>query len=241
MPVTAPGTVMREIPFPAAVIWASDIAYDKLSGSFWLLAGTASAAVSTPNVIVQVTAATGAWVKTINANSWPFTIVDGSTMAFDGSSFWITSNGQSGGVNVSSIYQIFSNGIYLNNYYACAATTTGFCQGLAWDSTTASLWSAGSDNPKLVKNEIVNGVLLPSGQSYANLWSGSGVTDVSFDSATGEVFVVKNGVIRVKANSGTALGTIAFTLPGNGRGDWDGQYFWVVDNGAKKIKAVFVR
>ena len=83
--------------------------------------------------------------------------------------------------------------------------------------------------------------VVTSSITYSGLWSGSGVTDVAFDSASGEVFVVKGGVIRVRGSSGAGLGTIAFSVPGEGRGDWDGTNFWVVDNAAKKIKALYIR
>jgi len=243
VPVTAPGTVMRTIPFPTVpdeVRFVSDIVFDKNTGTFWMLAGTSTAPLNTPNVLVRMNATTGVVDRTVNAGSWPFTIINGSTMAFDGVSFWVTS-----GVNDSEIYLIFSNGNFLNNnVYPCAATTTGLCRGIAWDSTTASFWSAASDISRLVNYQVINGAVTsstPALPPYTTLWSGSDVTDVSFDSLTGQVFVIKNGVIVVQGNSGTSLGTISFTVPGTGRGDWDGQFFWVVDNTSKSIKALFVR
>jgi len=236
VPVTAPGTVMRTIPFPTVVQFVSDIAFDKNTATFWMLAGTSTAPLNTPNVLVQINATTGAFIRTVNAGSWPFTIVDGSTMTYDGVSFWVTS-----GVTVSEVYLIFSNGNYLNNNYPCAASASGLCRGIAWDSTTSSLWSAGSDNTALVKYQVLNGVLLAPPLTYAGLWPGGGVSDVSFDSVTGQVFVVRSGVVLVQGSSGTVLQTISFTVPGTGRGDWDGQFLWVVDNTSKSIKALFVR
>ena len=234
VPVTAPGKVMREIPFPSVVQWASDIAFDRNSGTFWMLASTIGAPPNPPNALVRINAATGASLGGLPAIGWPITIVDGSTLTFDGNFFWITS-----GVD-SKVHQMGSDATYLA-LYSCPATSTGFCQGIAWDNTTSSIWSVASDNTNLARSQVLNGVLLPIPQIYGNLWSGSGLTDVSFDSATGQVFVIKNGVILVRGSSGTGLGTISFTVPGSGRGDWDGRYFWVVDNTSKSIKALFVR
>jgi len=248
LPTTVPGTVMREIPFPAGVQMASDIFFDRSNGSFWLLAGTSTAPLNTPNVLLQLSmSATTPVVNVVRTVAqtpgfgWPLEITGDSNMVFDGTSFWITSHGLIGGVvPVSQVYQILSTGQYLGDFYACPATSTGFCQGLAWDSTTSSFWSAASNLVSLVNYQVINGTV-SSAITYTNLWTGSGVTDVSFDSLTGQVFVVRNGVILVQGNSGTLLGTIAFTVPGTGRGDWDGQFFWVVDNTSKSLKALFVR
>jgi len=247
-PVTAPGTVMREIPFPSGVQIASDIFFDRSSGLFWLLAGTSTAPLNTPNVLVQlsmsVNTSAAAVVRTVTQTPgfvWPLEITGDSNMVFDGTTFWITSHGLSGGVvPVSQVYQLLSTGQYLGDFYTCPATSTGFCQGLAWDSTTSSFWSAASNLVSLVNYQVINGTV-SSAVTYTNLWTGSGVTDVSFDSLTGQVFVIRNGVMLVQGNSGTLLGTIAFTVPGSGRGDWDGQFFWVVDNTSRSLKALFVR
>ena len=233
-PAATPGKVMREIRFPTVVQWASDIAFDRNTGTFWMLASTIGAPPNPPNALVRINAATGASLGGLAANGWPVTIVDGSTLAFDGNFFWITSGGN------SKVHQMGPDAAYLA-LYNCPATSTGLCQGLAWDNTTSSIWSVASDNANLARSQVLNGVLLPTPQIYGNLWSGSGLTDVSFDSATGQVFVIKNGVILVQGSSGTGLGTISFTVPGSGRGDWDGRYFWVVDNTSKSIKALFVR
>ena len=114
-------------------------------------------------------------------------------------------------------------------------------RGLPGTATLHLFWSAASDFAKLVNYQVAENGVVSSAATYINLWSGSGLTDVSFDSATGQVFVIKNGVILVQGSSGTGLGTISFTVPGSGRGDWDGRYFWVVDNTSKSIKALFVR
>lgn len=242
VPAITPGTVMREIPFPTSPVKVKavhDLVFDRISGTFWLLAVLSGDASNAPDSLVQLTAA-GDFVKTINQDAWPVSVNKGSNLAYDGSSFWITSHGQMNGVNASEVYRISSNGFYLGNKYACPATSTGFCQGLAWDNVTTSFWSASSDSARLVNYQVLNNAVT-SEKPYANLWSGSGVTDVSFDSASGEVFVIKEGVIRVKGSNGTGLGTIAFSVPGSGKGDWDGTFFWVIDNGAQKMKALFIR
>jgi hypothetical protein len=244
VPVTAPGTVKGEIAFPSGVKWVSDIVYDRNTATFWMLAWTIGGPPSPPNALVQISAVTGGFIKTVNAVNWPITILDGSTMAYDGNSnFWITSHGAKNGVVASEVYWIVGSGFNATyvSFFNCPATNTGFCQGLAWDSNTSSYWSAASDFARLVNYQVAENGGVSSAATYINLWSGSGLTDVSFDSATRQVFVIKNGVIVVQGSSGRGLGTISFTVPGSGRGDWDGRYFWVVDNTSKSIKALFVR
>ena len=125
VPQTLPGTVVREIPFPALPVGAvqavSDVAYDRNSATFWLLAVINGNISNAPDALVQMTA-NGVFVMQIDATAWPASIVNGSTLAFDGSSFWITS-ATSG---VSEIYQIFSNGQYLSRKLTCPASSS-FC------------------------------------------------------------------------------------------------------------------
>lgn len=240
--VTKPGTVMREFTFPDAVKWVSDVAYDKSGESFWLLAWTSGSPPNAPNALVRISAVNGEFISPIvyNDSSWPYTMLDGSTLVLEGTSFWITSNGSDGGVAAREVYKIASNGIYwpldAKSKYACP-TSTGFCRGLAFDADTSSYWSAASDNAELVSYQLDT---VASATTYSNSLF-AGASDVAFDSLTNEVFVVNNGVIRVNKSSGAYLGSIPFTLPGTGRGDWDGSYFWVADNGSKSIKALFVR
>ncbi len=237
--VTQPGTVMRELPFPATVKWVSDISYDKSNATFWLLAWTGLAIPpNAPNALVKINATTGAYISKVDASSWPFTILDGSTLAYDGSFFWITSNGSNSGVVASEVYQIRWDGSY-SNTYPCLSTSTGFCRGVAFDAATSSYWTAGSDTANLVNYQVAGSTYSSSVTYSNNLYSGA--SDVAFDSATNEVFVVNNGIVRVNKSSGAYLSSIPFTLPGTGRGDWDGTYLWVVDNSSKSIKALFVR
>lgn len=237
--VLSPGTVLRAINFPSQVKWVSDIAYDKNSNSFWLLAWTLALPPAAPDAIVKIDAATGAYQAQLNADSWPLTIVDGSSIAYDGSTFWVTSNGTSGGVAASEMYQLTSGGVYSEGY-VCPATETGFCVGLAWDGATSSFWSAASDINTLANFQGVVGVITSS-VPYTGGWTAGSVTDVAFDSVSGEVFVLSGGIIRVLGASGVEQGRYVFAPMGSARGDWDGKYFWVVDNTSKSLKALFVR
>jgi hypothetical protein len=231
------GKVMKRIHYPSGVTRVSDLAYDRNNGGFWLLYGTNAK----PSAIQKMSATfgnassvsgqlTGGKLLSVN---WPDTIVEGSSMAFDGTSFWITSNDSVGGVPVSKIYKISSSGAWLADY-ACPATSTGFCQGLVWDPNTFSFWTAGSDNTSLVNFQVPG-----SPTVYPNLWSTNGVSDVAFDSASGQTLAVKNGVILVKG--GTVVGKRNFTLPGSGKGDWDGSLLWIIDNDNKVIKGVSLK
>jgi len=247
---TKPGTVMKELPFPAVVRWASDVAYDRNTNTFWLLAGLNGDTNNAPNALVQINATDGSLLKKADASPafvWPFEIAFGSTMVYDGKLFWITSNGFSNNAPVSEVYNIvlLDNGLtagYFGTKYNCPATTVGagFCQGLAFDSVTSSYWSAGSDSTRLVNYQLASNSV-SSAMPYSGLWSTNGVSDVTFDFNSGEVLVIKDGVIRVQGSSGLRLGTIPFTLSGTGKGDWDGTHFWVVDNTSKSLKALFVK
>ncbi|HZV83174.1 MAG TPA: hypothetical protein VFF53_13500 [Geobacteraceae bacterium] len=229
-------TVEKSLAFPTGVAWVGDIAFHKSSSSFWLLAGTIG---PPPNSLVKISATTGEIMQKVNAVSWPFSIVEGSSLAFDGNTFWISSNG----LDKFEIYQILSNGFY-NATYPCPATATGFCQGLAWDGT--NLWAAGSDNRNLVKfqTSAVSGAL-PVLATFANLWSTNGISDMGFDSsdptAPNKLLVLKDGLITVNGTDGALLGSKSFPLPGTGKGDWDGSLFWVVDNTNKKLLGLSVK
>jgi hypothetical protein len=236
------GKVMKKVAFPSGVTWITDLAVDKTNGGFWLLYGTNTA----PTGIQKMTAAftntsstTGQLTGSrLNAGNWPLTIVEGSSLSFDGTSFWVTSNGSNGGTPVSQIYQIGAGGQLLDTY-SCPATTTGFCQGLAWDPVSASFWTAGSNNTVLSNYLVAGNGTISSQQNYAGLWQTNGVSDVAFDSASGQTLVVKDGVTVVKG--GTVLAKKSFTLPGNGKGDWDGSLLWIVDNSTKVIKGLSLK
>lgn len=234
---TKPGTLMKEFPFPTAVSIrsVSDIAYDKNTQSFWLLAETSSSPVNTPTALVQISAVTGSYKGRGDAAFWPEEILNGSTLVYDGNFFWITASGVPGG----KVYQVFPNGLYNNSFYNCPDSSTGFCQGLAFDPATSSYWRTGSDSTTLVNYNLAGGIAT-SVASYSNSLF-AGASDLAFDAASNEVFVVNNGIIRINKSSGAYLGSIPFILPGTGRGDWDGSYFWGVDNSSKSIKALFVR
>ncbi|HZV81277.1 MAG TPA: hypothetical protein VFF53_03815 [Geobacteraceae bacterium] len=233
-------TVEKTLAFPTGVGWVGDIAFHKSSSSFWLLAGTNG---PPPNSLVKISATTGEVMQKVSAVSWPFSIVEGSSLAFDGNTFWVSSNGfDSSGpapVPISEIYRILANGQYFATF-PCPATTTGFCQGLAWDGT--NLWAAGSDNRDLVKfqTQAVSGAL-PVLATYANLWSTDGISDAGFDTVAGQVLVLKDGLITVNSTDGSLLGSKGFALPGTGKGDWDGSLFWVVDNTNKKLLGLSVK
>lgn len=233
-------TIQKTISFPSGVGWVADIAYHKASSSFWLLAGTSG---PPPNSLVKIDAANGQQLSRLGAVNWPAEIDKDSYLAFDNNTFWISSSGydNTGATPVpkSEIYRILGTGMYYATYN-CPATSKGFCQGLAWDGT--DLWAAGSDNMDLVKFQTtaVNGTL-PVLVTYPGLWVTNGVSDVGFDSATGELLVLKGGVIPVDGTSGALLAGKSFTLPASGRGDWDGSLFWVVDNTNKKLLGLAIR
>jgi hypothetical protein len=236
-PVNPPAAeVVKTLNFPGGVTWISDLAYDPISSSFWLLVGTSTA----PTDLVNINADTGVIEQQQLTLDLMPNIIDGSMLAFDGdsSSFLITSNGYNAGVLVSEIYRFDSAGTWLNTY-DCPATDTGFCQGLAWDSASSSFWVAGSDNKRLVNFRLESGVLTTI-KTYTNLWSTNGVSDIGFDRPTNQLLVLKGGMIPVDASNGKVGTRKSFILPGTGRGDWDGTYFWIIDNVEKKLKAVVV-
>lgn len=232
-------TIQKTISFPSGIGWVSDIAYHKASSSFWLLASGTSGPL--PNSLVKIDAANGQQLSKLDAANWPFYIGENSYLAFDGATFWITSSGydNSGTTPVpkSEIYRILNTGTYYATYN-CPATSTGFCQGLTWDGT--GLWAAGSDNMDIVSFQEVSGVLNTT-NTFKNLWGTNGVSDIGFDSASGELLVLKDGVVQVDKASGTLLNGKRFTLPASGRGDWDGSLFWLVDNTSKKLLGLTIK
>ena len=222
-------TLQAPIPFPATVKSVSDIAHDARDNSYWLLASLTSGTI--PNALVKINAG-GQALQTVFLAFSPLSFIgEDSSLAYDGTSFWVSSSGYDNSVDPavpkSEIYRIASNGQY-QGFFPCPATSTGFCQGVAWDGTT--LWAAGSDNRRLVnfRNQAVSGAL-PVVKSYDNIWSSNGVSDVGSDRTNGRLLVLKGGLITVNGADGGLLGSKGFTLPGTGKGDWDGTYFWVVD------------
>ena len=243
-PTPPPAAVIsKSVSFPSGVTWISDLAFDKSSATFWLLAKATSLSAA-PDALVKFNPATGVadppLLQAPLILPVPATIVDGSFLAFDGVSFFITSNGFNNSIPVSEIYQFNENGFFLNKY-DCPATSTGFCQGLTWDSTTDSFWVAGSDNKNLVNFSVSSGVATLIKKTYKNRWGTNGVSDIGFDSATNHLLVLKGGMIPVNAANGNVGIKNSFTLPGNGRGDWDGSFFWVIDNTNKLLDAVVVK
>lgn len=232
------GKVMKRIHFPSGITWVTDLVYDKTNGGFWLLYGTNTAPTAIQKmgaIFTNTSSATGQLSGTkISANAWPFSIEDGSSMAFDGTSFWITSNS----ATASKVYQIGFNGQVLATY-PCPATTTGFCQGLVWDPVTTSFWTAGSDNTKLSNYQLADNGVISSQKDYSGLWTTPGVSDVSFDNASNQTLVMKEGVILVKG--GGVVGKKTLTLTGKGKGDWDGSLLWVVDNANKVVNGLSLK
>lgn len=222
-------TLQTSVPFPDRVRSVSDIAHDASDNSYWLLASLTSGTI--PNALVKINAS-GQTMQTVFLAYSPASFIgEESSLAYDGTTFWVSSSGYDNSVNPavpkSEIYRIASSGQYLG-FYPCPATSTGFCQGVAWDGTT--LWASGSDNRNLVNfsRQVVGGAL-PVVRSYDNIWGSNGVSDAGYDRATGRLLVLKDGLITVNGADGVLLGSSGFTLPGNGKGDWDGTYFWLVD------------
>jgi len=220
-------TLQTPIPFPTTVKSVSDIAFDGSNNSYWLLASLTSGTI--PNALVRIDAS-GQTQQTVPLAFFPF-IGEESSLAYDGTSFWASSSGYDNSVvpavPKSEIYKIARNGLNLGAF-PCPSTSTGFCQGLAWDGAT--LWAAGSDNRNLVNFQTqAAGGALPLVKSFTNIWSTNGVSDAGYDRVNGQLLVLKDGLITVNAANGALAGSKPFTLPGTGKGDWDGTFFWVVD------------
>ncbi len=231
-------TLQTPIPFPAIpgttkrVQSVSDLAYDSSNQSYWLLASLTSGTI--PSALVRIDGA-GQVLLTVDLAYSPLSYIgEESSMAYDGSSFWVSSSGYDTSVvpavPKSEVYKIVRSGQVgqYQGFFPCPATATGFCQGLAWDGAT--LWASGSDNRHLVnfQNQATGGVL-PLVRRFDNIWSTNGVSDTGYDRTKGELLALKDGLIMVNGADGALLGSKPFTLPGTGRGDWDGTYFWVVD------------
>lgn len=229
-PTTPAGTVLKTIPFPSGISWIVDLASDRTGGTLWLLVGSSSSATA----LVQVNSSTGQVMNTITANNWPIFLNQNSSLAFDGQHFWATSYGFVNSTPQSFIYELDGTARVIATY-PCPATTTGFCQGLAWDGTT--FWTAGSDNRTLARFKTVGTAL--NSQTYNNIWDTAGVTDLTFDTATNQLLVTKNQLLFYSPQQAVVTGKL--TLPQTGPGDWDGSLLWVIDNTNQKILGMTVR
>lgn|GEM_PF-2350196 len=235
-------SLQKKVAFPSGVGWVADIAFDRGSSTFWLLAGTSG---PPPNALVKIDA-NGQKLATVDGVSWPFYIGgakageagETSSLAYDGRNFWISSAGydNSGPVPVpkSEIYLILADGSYYATY-PCPATSEGkgFCQGLVWDGT--SIWATASDKRNLVSFHLLPDATLSIGTPSADIWGSDGVSDMGFDSTSGRLMVLKDGLLKVDSLTLSLSGSRSFTLPGSGKGDWDGSLFWVVDNVSKML------
>ncbi len=230
-PTTPAGTVVKTISFPAGVSRVIDLASDRTGTTLWLLVGTSSSATA----LVQVNSSTGQVGTTLPANNWPLFINQNSSLAFDGQRFWATSYGFQNNIPQSFVYELDGVTAQVIATFQCPATTTGFCQGLAWDGTT--FWTAGSDNATLTKFQVVGTAI--SSQNFNNLWDSVGVTDVAFDTGTNQALIMKNQLLFFSPQQ---AGVVAKqSLPQTGPGDWDGSLLWVIDNANLKILGMTVR
>lgn len=229
-PTTPASTVLKSITFPSGIDRVIDLASDRTGATLWLLVGTSSSATA----LVKVNSSTGQVVQTIPGNNWPIFLNQNSSLAFDGQQFWATSYGLLNGVPQSFIYELDGTAQVVATFQ-CPATTTGFCQGLAWDGTT--FWTAGSDNSSLVRFQIV-GTAIQS-KSFNNLWSTTGVTDITFDTGTNQALVVRDQLLFFSPQQAAVVANQS--LPQTGPGDWDGSLLWVIDNTNRKILGMTIR
>lgn len=214
---------IKTIPFPTGVTYFSDLAYDRLTNTAWLLAGNDT---GKPKWFIQIDTS-GAVLKKNLLPNLPFWVNYASYLTFDGTNIWATSYGSSSGGQVSKIYTLDTSGNVLKEMPCPATTTGGYCQGIAWDGT--KFWTVASDSKDLVS-------FFPDG-TVSTKFSGmfpeiSQNRNLFYDWSKSRL--IASGLDSIDTSTGNRVRTWPFN--GGGRGDWDGQYFWNINTFTQEIE-----
>ena len=226
------GEVIKSIPFPINTPVFSDVFFDSSTGTLQALGFATTPACNNPS-ITEFDRLTGSVLGTLQLIGAPAYLNCSSEMVRAGLYYYITSYGFAGdGTPQAFIYSVDLNG-NVSQLFACPASVTGFCEGLAWDGTY--LWTGASDNKNLVQFGT-------DGSVHATLtmsWGTNSVNDISFDPVTRDILMVKSG--RLHRINSTTASLKSWTTTGSFlSGDWDGTLYWSVNNIAQKIEGIFV-
>lgn len=221
------GRVVKTIPFPAGISGVSDIVYDSATQSLLVFAYELSSKVVK---IIRVDPSSGVVLHTTPIVNPNFYMNHASEFTKAGSYYYGTSYGTGNGGSQSYVYKIDLLGNILASFPCPATSTGGFCEGLAWDGQY--LWSGASDNKSLTQFST-------SGSVQANItpWNTISIRDLSYDTATNQLLVVKGGRLR-RIDPVTAIEVSSSSGFREG-GDWDGNLFWTFNSSTQELEGVY--
>ncbi|NTV12907.1 MAG: esterase-like activity of phytase family protein [Desulfobulbaceae bacterium] len=228
------GDVIKQLPIPTGVSGVADLVYDKASDSLWLLGD--SALLPSTKFLININKNSGEVITKITSIDLPDFLNWSSEMALADRYFYFTSYGWSNGIPQSVIYKT-DMAFKLLGTYPCPATNAGgFCEGLAWDGQY--LWSAGSDSKRIVRF-TTDGLLKDDLGSVLGMIK---IDDLDFDQPKHRLIAINTNKDRYFANVENDTITINDTrnIPLNGRGGWDGMFWWEADNQNMKINQIYI-
>lgn len=225
---TAPGTIIKTLPYPAGITGISDVVYDSSSQSLFLFIYDVLNNWKVTKII-QVNPLSGETLSTTDITNPDFFINHASEFTKAGDYYYGTSSGWSNGTPQSLIYKIDINGNIISSFPCPATNTGGFCEGLAWDGTY--LWTGASDNKDIVQFST-DGTI----QKTITLFNTIGIGDISYNN--GKVIVSKdNYIYQVDPQSSTTSNE--FYIGSFKTGDWDGQLFWFINNSTQQLEGIY--
>lgn len=223
-----PGEPLAVIPYPIGINWIGDIAFGPATATLWMLVGDLTAL---PNWIA-IDPFTGSIVGRL-PNPETATVNHGSEVAFDGSNLWATSSGLVSGSTGGVVYKLDASTGAIADQFPCPATSTGDCEGLAWDGEY--FWSGASDNRDLVRFDQTGKVVT----IFKNFWASANLgQDISFDPVSSQIMAQKTSqlIFIDPATEDLLEGRVLSSEPVPGA--WANGYYWQVDNDKKEIEVI---
>jgi hypothetical protein len=218
--------IVKSIPFPAGVTYFSDLAFDRVNNTAWLLAGNDT---GQPKWLVHI--ATDGTVLGTNAyvnTTW--SVNYGSFLASNGVSIWATSYGWLNGIPITKVYSLDTSGNVLKEIPCPATTAGGFCTGITWDGS--KFWTVASDSKDLVS-------FFPDGTISAKFIGifpeVSRSRNLFYDWAKSRLVASDKTYLDV-IDTSTGIRTRTFPYNNGVNGDWDGQYFWNINTSTLQIE-----
>jgi hypothetical protein len=226
------GDVTRSLPFPAGYVYVSDVAYDKSSQSLWVMAFTDLNC--TNGAIINIDYQTGATIKIIDIGAYNTdTLICNTEFTVAGD--YIFSLGWSLNGDTNPTVSKFDKSGNLIETFICPATTGNECKGITWDGTY--LW-VGTELTRNIVQISTSGSIITT---LSNVFNTTGITDLSYIAATGELMVVNSSIYNISPTSGSILSQS--TPSGNGSvgaGDWDGSVYWTANYSQQQIDGLYI-
>jgi len=209
--------------FPDGITTVGDVCFNEEDQTLIMLAGDDTAL----SEWLEVDPETGDVLSRTPNNQTD--INSGSEIACVGSVIWATSD--------DYIYKInLSTGATLARI-GCPTTSTGYCEGLAWDGI--NLWSGASDGTDLSSFDTAGNII----DTIPDLWQTANSTfDLDWDSTSDVLIAIKNGYPNIVDTADKSLLNEATTNIGH-RGGWSGNsnIFWTPNNSTQQLEMYYIQ